>query len=87
MPTDGEAGGVASRTQAFYSYDIGNVHFLALDSYGLEEKKYRLSDTLGPQAEWVKKDLDANKKTWVIAYWHHAPYTWATIRRTRKWNW
>ena len=76
MPANGQAGGVASKTQAFYSYDLGNIHFLALDSYGLEQKKYRLSDTLGPQAEWVKKDLDANKnKTWVIAYWHHAPYT------------
>ena len=76
MPVRGESGGVASGTESFYSYDIGNVHFLALDSYGLEEKKYMLYDTLGPQAVWIKKDLEANRnKDWVVAYWHHPPYT------------
>lgn len=76
MPTQGEAGGVPSGTQAFYSFDIGNIHFLSLDSYGMEENQYRLYDTLGPQVQWVKKDLEANKnKQWVVAYWHHPPYT------------
>ncbi len=48
MPENGEAGGIASHNQAFYSFDIGNIHFLSLDSYGKEENKYRLYDTLGP---------------------------------------
>ena len=34
MPVDGEAGGVASHNPAFYSFDLGNIHFLSLDSYG-----------------------------------------------------
>jgi hypothetical protein len=35
-----------------------------------------MSDTMGPQVQWVKKDLEANKnKSWVVAYWHHPPYT------------
>lgn len=76
MPVNGEAGGVASHTQAFYSFDLGNIHFLSLDSYGKEDRQFRLYDTLGPQVQWVKKDLEANKnKGWVIAYWHHPPYT------------
>jgi hypothetical protein len=76
MPLDGEAGGVPSHTKAFYSYDIGNVHFLSLDSYGKEGGDFRMYDTLGPQVQWVKKDLSANKnKQWVVAYWHHPPYT------------
>jgi len=76
MPVEGEAGGVASHNPAFYSFDLGNIHFLSLDAYGIEEDQYRMSDTLGPQAQWVKKDLEANKnKGWVIAYWHHPPYT------------
>jgi len=76
MPIDGEAGGVASHNPAFYSFDIGNIHFLSLDSYGIEEGRYRIYDTTGPQAEWVKKDLEANQnKGWIIAYWHHPPYT------------
>jgi UDP-2,3-diacylglucosamine pyrophosphatase LpxH len=76
MPTEGEAGGVPSHAQSHYSFDIGNVHFISLDSYGKESEQYRLYDTLGPQAQWVKKDLAANKnKQWVIAFWHHPPYT------------
>jgi hypothetical protein len=76
VPENGEAGGLPSHTKAFYSYDIGNVHFLSLDSYGKEDEQYRLYDTAGPQVQWIKKDLEANtNKTWVIAYWHHPPYT------------
>lgn len=76
MPVNGECGGLPSHTQAFYSFDVGNVHFLSLDSYGKEADQYRIYDTLGPQVQWVKKDLEANtNKQWVIAYWHHPPYT------------
>jgi hypothetical protein len=78
VPENGEAGGVPSHTAAFYSYDIGNAHFLSLDSYGKEAKEYRLYDTLGPQVQWIKKDLEAYRnrwKGWVIAYWHHPPFT------------
>jgi acid phosphatase type 7 len=76
MPTAGQLGGVASGTEAYYSFDIGNVHFLSLDSYGIESpSNTRLYDTLGPQVTWIKDDLAANTKKWVIAYWHHPPYT------------
>ena len=76
MPTEGECGGVPSHNQAFYAFDIGNIHFISLDSYGKEKDQYRLYDTLGPQVQWVKQDLAANKnKQWVIAFWHHPPYT------------
>lgn len=76
MPAEAEDGGVPSHTQAFFSFDIGNVHFISLDSYGKEAEQYKLYDTLGPQVEWVKRDLAANQnKQWVVAYWHHPPYT------------
>jgi hypothetical protein len=75
MPANGEAGGVASNTEAYYSYDYGNIHFLSLDSYGKEDGVNRLYDTLGPQVLWIKQDLAANTKKWVVAYWHHPPYT------------
>src|SRR5260221_10815738 len=75
-PSAAQCGGVASGTKAYYSWNWGNIHFLSLDSYGLENKgTTRLYDTLGAQAIWVKKDLAANTKPWVIAYWHHPPYT------------
>ena len=76
MPTMGEAGGVPSRTQAFYSYDIGNIHFLSIDSHGEEDYASRLFDTSGRQVKWIKEDLEQNKhKDWIIAYWHHPPYS------------
>ena len=75
LPTNAEAGGVASGTEAFYSYNYANIHFISLDSYGKESNTYRLYDTLGPQAVWLKQDLAANTQKWTIVYWHHPPYT------------
>jgi hypothetical protein len=75
MPTNAEIGGVASGTEAYYSYDIGDVHFLSLDSYGTETGATKLYDTAGPQVTWIKSDLAATTKKWVVAYWHHPPYT------------
>jgi len=73
-PANGESGGVPSNNPAYYSFDYGNVHFLSLDSYGRvgADKMY---DTTGAQTLWIKQDLAANNKKWVIAYWHHPPYT------------
>jgi hypothetical protein len=76
LPTAGEIGGVASGTEAYYSYDIGDVHFLSLDSYGKENgNTTSVYDTLGAQALWVKNDLATNTKKWVVVYFHHPPYT------------
>ncbi|HEX6171909.1 MAG TPA: Ig-like domain-containing protein, partial [Chitinophagaceae bacterium] len=76
MPIAAECGGVASGTEAFYSWDRGDVHFISLDSYGTESPNAsRLYDTLGPQVTWLKQDLAANTKKWTIVYWHHPPYT------------
>jgi acid phosphatase type 7 len=76
VPTAGQCGGVPSGTKAYYSYDWGNIHFLSLDSYGTENPdNSRLYDTIGAQVTWVKKDLAATNKKWVIVYWHHPPYS------------
>jgi hypothetical protein len=76
MPVDGESGGIASHNSSYYSFDLGNIHFLSLDSYGIEQEQYRMYDTVSAQVEWIRKDLEANQnKGWVIAYWHHPPYT------------
>lgn len=76
VPQNGEAGGVASNKQNFYSYDIGNIHFLSLDSYGTEADLTDMqtggSSTL---KTWIDADLAANTKKWTVAYWHHPPYT------------
>lgn len=75
----GQMGGVPSMHKEYYSYNIGNVHFVALDSYGMETvNNFRLSDTLSPQVAWLKVDLAANTQKWTVVYWHHAPYTMGT---------
>ena len=75
LPKNGEAGGLASATEAFYSYNCGNIHFISLDSYGWETGNTRLYDTLGKQAVWLKQDLAANTQPWTVVYFHHPPYT------------
>ncbi|WP_428654834.1 metallophosphoesterase [Runella sp.] len=71
----GEGGGVPSNSKMYYSFNYANVHFVGLDSDGIEEEKYRIYDTLGPQVTWLKKDLAANKQPWTIVMFHHPPYT------------
>jgi acid phosphatase type 7 len=76
IPTGGEIGGVASGTEAYYSYNIGDVHFLSLDSYGRENANTtKMYDTTGAQCNWIKNDLAANTKRWTVVYFHHPPYT------------
>lgn len=73
VPSGGEIGGVASLVKNYYSFNVGDVHFISLDSYGNDAGL--LGDTLGTQANWLKADLAANTKKWTIAYFHHPPYT------------
>lgn len=69
FPANGESGGVASGHEEFYSVDNGNLHLVMLDS----ETVSRSSD--GEMAEWLRKDLAANKKPWVIVAFHTPPYS------------
>ncbi|MEY4385530.1 MAG: hypothetical protein RLY20_813 [Verrucomicrobiota bacterium] len=69
LPTAGEAGGVASGTEHYYSFDLGMVHFICLDSMTASRA------TNGAMANWLRSDLLANTNRWLIAYWHHPPYT------------
>jgi hypothetical protein len=69
LPARGEAGGVASGSERYYSFDYGNIHFVCLDS----EVSSREPDS--PQLTWLKADLAANTKDWLIVFWHSPPYS------------
>jgi PKD repeat protein len=69
LPTAGEAGGVPSGTEAYYSFDHSNIHFVVLDSHETD----RSPD--GMMANWLKLDLADTTQDWIIAYWHHPPYS------------
>jgi len=72
LPTRGEAGGLPSGKEAFYSFDFANVHFICLDSHDLSRKPD------GEMAVWLRADLERTKADWIVAYWHHPPYTKGT---------
>lgn len=69
MPTQGQAGGVASGSEAFYSFDFANVHFICLDS----DATSRVVG--GPMLTWLENDLASTTQDWIVAFWHHPPYT------------
>lgn len=69
FPMKAEAGGVASGTEAYFSFDYGNIHIVSLDS----QTEDRSQDA--EMLTWLKKDLAENKQKWIIACWHHSPYT------------
>ncbi|GAB2828708.1 metallophosphoesterase [Ferruginibacter profundus] len=73
-PMGGEIGGVPSGVKNYYSFNVGGVHFISLDSYGKDGGNL-LYDTTGAQATWLKADLAANTQKWTVAYFHHPPYT------------
>ncbi|SFQ78153.1 discoidin domain-containing protein [Amycolatopsis rubida] len=55
----------------YYSWEMGNWHFIALDSNGFVDDKDggELKDT--EQMNWIKQDLAKNTKGCVAAYYHH----------------
>lgn len=70
MPTAGEAGGVPSGSEHYYSYDYGNVHFIVLDSMTTS-----LRQPGSAMLQWLQADLEETTADWIIAYFHHPPYT------------
>src|SRR5439155_18619201 len=69
LPKRGEAVGVASGTEAYYSFNYANIHFVCLDSTDVDRSPS------GAMLTWLKADLSANTQQWLIAYWHHPPYS------------
>ncbi len=69
LPARGESGGVPSGTEKYYSFDFGNIHFVCLDSMSSNRQ------VGGAMLTWLASDLAANTRTWLIAFWHHPPYS------------
>jgi acid phosphatase len=54
-----------SGTRNWYSFDYGDVHFVALDT----------NDLGAEQAAWLDADLADTDRPWKIVYGHHPPYS------------
>ncbi|BCU79784.1 Ig-like domain-containing protein [Luteolibacter sp. LG18] len=79
FPKAAECGGVASGTEHYYSFDYGNVHMICLDSQASDTTVDNAATTGvnedGPMAAWLRQDLASTTATWIIAFWHHPPYS------------
>ena len=74
LPKNGEGGGLASNTEHYYSFDYGNVHFVCLSSQELS-----LAGNEGSAMyTWLSNDLAATNQEWIVAFFHHPPYTKGT---------
>lgn len=69
LPARGEAAGVPPGTEPYYSFDYGPIHFVCPDSFDLDRS------TDAAMAVWLKEDLKKTQAKWLIAFWHHPPYT------------
>jgi len=69
LPTGAEAGGLGSGTEAYYSFDYANVHFICLDSDGSDRTPG------GAMLQWLSSDLALTTREWIVAFWHHPPYS------------
>lgn len=70
FPKQGEAGGVPSGTEAYYSFDYGNIHFIVLNSESLGGL-----GTGSSMYSWCQNDIQNTNADWIIGIWHHPPYT------------
>jgi len=69
LPRNAEAGGFASGTEAYYSFDYANIHFIVLDSHDTSRSP------IGAMAVWLEQDLAGTLQDWIIVYFHHPPYS------------
>lgn len=67
FPKSAEAGGVSSGTEAYYSFDYANIHFIVLESYQLYDD--------ATQMAWCVSDIQATTQDWIVALFHHPAYT------------
>jgi len=72
LPSNGEAGGVPSGSEFYYSFDYANIHLICLDSFLADRSSN------GPMVTWLRSDLAATDKDWIIAFWHHPPYSFGS---------
>ncbi len=69
LPKNAEAGGLASGNEAYYSFDYANIHFISMDSQDTDISEGSV------MFSWLENDLAATTQEWIIAFWHHPPYS------------
>ena len=62
-----------AKSERFYSFDWGPVHFASLDS---NCRTFSVKDcTTASQQAWLAQDLAATTRPWKIVFFHHPPWS------------
>ena len=69
FPKEAEAGGTASGTEAYYSFDYANIHFIILDSH------HTSREVGGAMYNWTLTDIQNTTQDWIVTLFHHPVYT------------
>ncbi|MFT6019883.1 MAG: hypothetical protein ACI9VN_000551 [Patescibacteria group bacterium] len=69
FPKNAEAGGLPTGTEAYFSFDYGNMHVVSLNTVDVDREPD------GEMLQWLEADLAANEGRWKVVLLHHRPYT------------
>ena len=64
----------------FYSFTVGDVHFVVLNTQNTELKEWE-PDLTRDQQEWFQEDMARNRKNWNIVLMHKIPSSMGSIRK------
>lgn len=68
--------GVVSGNPLYYSFNYGEIHFVCLDSESSSmSSKEGGASSDSSMVSWLKNDLSSTRSQWIIAFWHHPPYS------------
>ena len=69
FPKKAESGGIASGTEAYYSFNYANIHFIVLDSH---QSSRAVGDAM---YNWALTDIQNTKQDWIVTLFHHPAYS------------
>ncbi|WP_159023690.1 metallophosphoesterase [Formosa sp. L2A11] len=69
FPKAGESGGTASGTEAYYSFNYANIHFIILDSH------HSNREVGAPMYKWAQNDIQNTTQDWIVTLFHHPAYS------------
>lgn len=69
FPRNAEAGGLPTGTEAYFSFDYGNMHVVSLNTVDVDREPE------GEMLQWLEADLAATEGKWKVVLLHHRPYT------------
>ncbi|MDP9386249.1 MAG: metallophosphoesterase [Actinomycetota bacterium] len=73
-----QSGRAGTRGAAYYSFDVGEWHLIALDSQCSHPQRNPTAVECAagsPQEQWLRADLAAHPNACTLAFWHHPLYS------------